>query len=210
MIITLTQQHVRAARTIVDPVDTVSTRLLRGLHIEKWRDRYRAIATCGSSLVCLPVDADVFGATGHVPLRVPPPAGKDIGHECLIQFPGRTSLKVGETLALDLERLTPNPAPFLGSKDTAIPVALGPEIPGSFPDWAQCVVLASCDTPANIRTFGLAPELFARVAAVLEHRTLRFYWTTHYPSALSPILLADPNDPELDQAWGVLMPVRIE
>lgn len=183
MKIDVNQNIVKATRALV-------TRGIGGSHVEKTEEGWRLLATDGKMLVSLPLvmDDPAAGSAG------------DSALSGLLMFPGKTNLKKDEIAAIDLSALTTTPAAIIGSKGTALTVAL---VDGVFPNWRQVIPSAVESVPV----FGIDAALLATLADfVTDGRHVKL---THLGGPLSPIKV-EPSEPFDGCAWGVIMPVRLD
>lgn len=183
MNIDINQNIVKATRTLV-------TRGIGGAHVEKTEEGWRLLATNGAMLVSLPLVTNdpAAGADGEVAL-----AG-------LLAFPGKVNLKKDEIVVADLSKLTTVPTAIIGSKGTALVVAL---VEGTFPKWRQ-VIPARTET---VSIFGINPALLATLADFVADG--KYIKMTHLGGSLAPIKV-EPERPFAGCAWGVIMPVRLD
>lgn len=183
MNIDINQNIVKATRALV-------IRGIGGAHVEKTEEGWRLLATDGTMLVSLPLATDdpAAGVDGEAAL---------VG---LLTFPGKVNLKKDEIVVADLSKLTTTPTAIIGSKGTALVVAL---VEGTFPNWRQ-VVPARTEA---VSIFGINPALLATLADfVTDGKHVKM---THLGGPLDPIKV-EPEHPFAGCAWGIIMPVRLD
>ena len=183
MNIDINQNIVKATRTLV-------TRGINGAHVEKTEEGWRLLATDGTMLVSLPLVTD------------DPAAGLDgeAAFSGLLTFPGKVNLKKDEIVVADLSKLTTTPTAIIGSKGTALVVAL---VEGTFLDWRQVI-------PAKVEAvsvFGIDAALLVTLAGfVTDGKHVKM---THLGGPLDPIKI-DVANPPAGCAWGIIMPARLD